>query len=216
MSRLRDRRRRSSSASRSAGGHRRRERLDAQLGPRVRVGERHQVGRLQRRLQAVDVRRPELQRRRERRLQRRRWPPRPAPAAPRRPGPAGAAPPGWWRAGPRDSSSSTFRSQLRVTRKAAVCSTAKPGNSSPTYSGDQLLEQQRSVVPAAAGSGTSAASTLGTCTTASDVSPRCSRRRCGPSRRSSTATFSDLLRRWGNGWPGIDRQRRQRREHRRA
>ncbi len=51
------------------------------------------------------------------------------------------------------------------------------------------------------GRGTSRGSTLGTCTTASEVSRSWPSSR-GPACEAATARLSDLLRRCGNGWPG--------------
>ena len=100
-----------------------------------------------------------------------------------------------------DSSSSTLRSQFRVTRNAARCSAVKPGKSSPRKRPMTSSSSRYALLPSAAGTGTSRLRTVGTWTTARSPPPF-PLRRLRPSRWSTTARLSDLLRRWGKGCPG--------------
>ena len=164
MSRSRDDRRRSDSASRSGGGTAGHERLDAQLRRAGRASRSAiRSCELQRPGAAVDVRASSsfsaadqlcVAARRARR----------ASSSSRTAAPRSRRRSSSWMVESRssDSSSSTLRSQLRVTRKAAVCSTAKPGNRSPTCAA--MSSSSRSEAPRArraAGSGTSRGSTRG-------------------------------------------------------
>ena len=172
------------SRTRSAAGTDRRQRLDAQLGPRPSsFSSAAEILQPQRRGHAIDVRPASTLSAVGQQLldlRRRRSP----TARGARSAPSLAAPQLLLdRAAPRssDSSSSTRRSELRVTRKRAVWRTSQPGNRSPTYA--EMTSPSSANAPAYLapdGSRTSRPSTIGTCTTASSCScgTRMRRRPC--------------------------------------